>query len=201
MGVLQMSVYELISQGTLRDWLNGLELSRLDSLNFTAKFGDSLSFRMRLHVELDSAKGMLYLHTEANPPIFHHDIKTSNILIDSKLTSKVADFGLSRLAPLLEVQLYFSSGPPPTEPALLQRPPPKKDSMDSKPSEFGPTVLSPNTRKTRRVMPEKGNDHGIGNERTGLHQCLSIFRCMIIGLRLDRQLTGLSPSGIAFAVS
>ncbi|PWA35427.1 cyclin-dependent kinase D-1 [Artemisia annua] len=55
---------------------------------------------------------------------------------------------------------YFSSGPPPTEPALLPRPPPKKDSMDSKPSEFGPTVLSPNLRKTRRVMPEKGNDHG-----------------------------------------
>ncbi|GJX38575.1 cyclin-dependent kinase D-3-like protein, partial [Tanacetum coccineum] len=62
---------------------------------------------------------------------------------------------------------YFSSGPPPTEPALLPRPPPKKDSMDSKPSEFGPTVLSPNSRKTRRVMPEKGDDHGIGNERSG----------------------------------
>ncbi|GJS75306.1 cyclin-dependent kinase D-3-like protein [Tanacetum coccineum] len=51
----------------------------------------------------------------------------------------------------------------PTEPALLPQPPPKKD---SKPSEFGPTVLSPNSRKTRRVMPEKGDDHGIGNERS-----------------------------------
>ena len=57
---------------------------------------------MRLNVALDSAKGILYLHTEANPPIFHRDIKTSNILIDSKLTAKVADFGLSRLAPLLD---------------------------------------------------------------------------------------------------
>ena len=62
---------------------------------------------------------------------------------------------------------YFSSRPPPTEPALLPRPPPKNYSMDSKPSEFGPTVLSPNTRKTRRVMPEKGNDHVIGNEKSG----------------------------------
>ncbi|GKA81502.1 hypothetical protein Tco_0788194, partial [Tanacetum coccineum] len=60
---------------------------------------------------------------------------------------------------------YFSSGLPPTEPALLPQPPPK-DSMDLKPSEFGPTVLSPNSRKTR-VMPEKGDDHGIGNERSG----------------------------------
>lgn len=51
---------------------------------------------------------------------------------------------------------YFSSGPPPTEPALLPRPPPKKDTVSSKVSDFnpqdGPTVLSP-PRKSRRVMP------------------------------------------------
>ncbi|KAL4557750.1 hypothetical protein LXL04_035938 [Taraxacum kok-saghyz] len=85
----QMLVYEYMPQGTLRDWLN-------------AKSGESLSFRMRLQVALDSAKGILYLHTEANPPIFHRDIKSSNILLDSKFTAKVADFGLSRLAPILD---------------------------------------------------------------------------------------------------
>ncbi|KAI3677812.1 hypothetical protein L6452_37082 [Arctium lappa] len=85
----QMLVYEFMPRGTLRDWLN-------------AKSGESLSFKMRLLVALDSAKGILYLHTEANPPIFHRDIKSSNILLDSKLTAKVADFGLSRLAPILD---------------------------------------------------------------------------------------------------
>ncbi|XP_071716742.1 probable LRR receptor-like serine/threonine-protein kinase At1g06840 [Rutidosis leptorrhynchoides] len=85
----QMLVYEFMPQGTLRDWLN-------------AKTGESLSFRKRLNVALDSAKGILYLHTEADPPIFHRDIKSSNILLDSKLTAKVADFGLSRLAPILD---------------------------------------------------------------------------------------------------
>ncbi|CDO98389.1 unnamed protein product [Coffea canephora] len=61
---------------------------------------------------------------------------------------------------------YFSSGIPPTEPALLPRPPPKKESVTSKGSDFnpleGPTVLSP-PRKSRRVMPNRegfeGNTH------------------------------------------
>ncbi|KAE8009562.1 hypothetical protein FH972_005993 [Carpinus fangiana] len=59
-----------------------------------------MSFDMRLGISLGSAKGILYLHTEANPPIFHRDIKASNILLDSNYTTKVADFGLSRLAPV-----------------------------------------------------------------------------------------------------
>lgn len=64
---------------------------------------------------------------------------------------------------------YFSSGPPPTEPALLPRPPPKRESVDSKPLEGGPTVLSP-TRKSRRVMPHpeaNSHQHDHGNEASG----------------------------------
>ena len=59
---------------------------------------------MRLKFALASAKGILYLHTEADPPIFHRDIKASNILLDSKYTAKVADFGLLRLAPVLDLK-------------------------------------------------------------------------------------------------
>ncbi|KAJ9185537.1 hypothetical protein P3X46_005161 [Hevea brasiliensis] len=64
----------------------------------TANAKEKLSFGMRLNIPLGSARGILYLHTEANPPVFHRDIKASNILLDSRLTAKVADFGLSRLA-------------------------------------------------------------------------------------------------------
>ena len=61
---------------------------------------ESPASKMRLSVALDSAKGILYLHTETYPPIFHCDIKPSNILVDSKLTAKVGDSEVSRLAPL-----------------------------------------------------------------------------------------------------
>ncbi|KAK7831629.1 putative lrr receptor-like serine/threonine-protein kinase [Quercus suber] len=73
-------------------------------LGYSAKSEEPLSFAMRLTIALGSAKGILYLHTEADPPIFHRDIKASNILLDSKYTAKVADFGLSRLAPVPDIE-------------------------------------------------------------------------------------------------
>uniref|UniRef100_A0A0V0IWS3 non-specific serine/threonine protein kinase n=1 Tax=Solanum chacoense TaxID=4108 RepID=A0A0V0IWS3_SOLCH len=87
----QMLVYEFMPNGTLRDHLSG-------------KCKEPLSFAMRLKAALGSAKGILYLHTEADPPIFHRDIKASNILLDSKFIAKVADFGLSRLAPVPDLE-------------------------------------------------------------------------------------------------
>uniref|UniRef100_A0A2N9F6Z8 non-specific serine/threonine protein kinase n=1 Tax=Fagus sylvatica TaxID=28930 RepID=A0A2N9F6Z8_FAGSY len=88
----QMLVYEFMPNGTLRDHLSA------------NKSKEPLSFAMRLKIALASAKGILYLHTEADPPIFHRDIKASNILLDSKYTAKVADFGLSRLAPVPDLE-------------------------------------------------------------------------------------------------
>ncbi|KAL8253115.1 hypothetical protein R6Q59_036808 [Mikania micrantha] len=87
----QMLVYEYMSNGTLRE-------------NLAEKHKESLSFAMRIRIALGSAKGILYLHSEANPPIFHRDIKATNILLDSQLIAKVADFGLSRLAPVADME-------------------------------------------------------------------------------------------------
>ncbi|KAH6814183.1 Leucine-rich repeat protein kinase family protein [Perilla frutescens var. frutescens] len=68
------------------------------------KFKAPLAFGMRVRVALGASRGILYLHTEADPPVFHRDIKSTNILLDSSYTAKVADFGLSRLAPVAEVE-------------------------------------------------------------------------------------------------
>ncbi|XP_028752821.1 probable LRR receptor-like serine/threonine-protein kinase At1g06840 [Neltuma alba] len=87
----QMLVYEFMSNGTLRDHLS-------------ARSQEPLSFAMRMRIALGSAKGILYLHAEADPPIFHRDVKASNILLDSKFTAKVADFGLSKLAPVPDIE-------------------------------------------------------------------------------------------------
>ncbi|CAL4973427.1 unnamed protein product [Urochloa decumbens] len=87
----QMLVYEFMPNGTLRDHLS-------------VRTERPLSFGRRVHIALGAAKGILYLHTEANPPIFHRDVKASNILLDSKFVAKVADFGLSRLAPVPDVE-------------------------------------------------------------------------------------------------
>ena len=65
--------------------------------------GTPLNFPTRLRIALGSARGILYLHTEANPPIFHRDIKACNILLDGHMVAKVADFGLSRLAPMPDI--------------------------------------------------------------------------------------------------
>lgn len=87
----QMLVYEFMPNGTLRDHLS-------------SKSKRSPGFALRLHIALGASKGILYLHKDANPPIFHRDVKASNILLDSKFVPKVADFGLSRLAPVPDIE-------------------------------------------------------------------------------------------------
>jgi hypothetical protein len=84
----RLLVYEYMSNGSLHDHLH-------DKNNVEKNSSIMNSWKMRIKVALDAARGIEYLHNYAVPPIIHRDIKSSNILIDSNWNARVSDFGLS----------------------------------------------------------------------------------------------------------
>ncbi|XVF05318.1 hypothetical protein REPUB_Repub05bG0162000 [Reevesia pubescens] len=88
----RLLVYEYMSNGSLYDHLHNKE---------NIEKGSSIlnSWKMRIKIALDAARGIEYLHNYAVPPIIHRDIKSSNILLDANWTARVSDFGLSLMGP------------------------------------------------------------------------------------------------------
>uniref|UniRef100_A0A7I4BEG5 Protein kinase domain-containing protein n=1 Tax=Physcomitrium patens TaxID=3218 RepID=A0A7I4BEG5_PHYPA len=69
-----------------------------------------LPWETRLGIAIQTAEALSYLHFVVSPPIFHRDVKTTNILLDEGFKVKVADFGLSRLVVNLE-NTHISTAP------------------------------------------------------------------------------------------
>ncbi|XP_078161690.1 putative serine/threonine-protein kinase-like protein CCR3 [Carex rostrata] len=57
------------------------------------------SWKLRIKVLLDAARGIEYLHRYCEPKIIHRDIKSANILLDEKWVAKISDFGFAVFGP------------------------------------------------------------------------------------------------------
>ncbi|CAK9152954.1 unnamed protein product [Ilex paraguariensis] len=82
-------VYEYMPQGALSKHLFHWKSLKLEPL----------SWKRRLNIALDVARGMEYLHSLAHQSFIHRDLKSSNILLGDDFRAKVSDFGLVKLAP------------------------------------------------------------------------------------------------------
>ncbi|BFG39039.1 hypothetical protein CerSpe_253130 [Prunus speciosa] len=84
-------VYEYAENGSLDKWLYPKSSSTSTSLPL-------LTWNQRLSIALDVANGLQYMHEHTQPSIVHMDIRTSNILLDSKFKAKIANFSMARAA-------------------------------------------------------------------------------------------------------
>lgn len=75
-----LMIYEYISNGTLHDHLHRKRMVFLD-------------WKTRVSIALQTAEALAYLHSAAHTPIYHRDVKSTNILLDDDFNVKVADFG------------------------------------------------------------------------------------------------------------
>ncbi|KAD3641953.1 hypothetical protein E3N88_31177 [Mikania micrantha] len=84
-GCERLLVYELLPNGSLDQFI-------FDPIRRTV-----LDWQKRYNIIKGISRGLRYLHEESRLMIIHRDMKPSNILLDSIMTPKIADFGMARL--------------------------------------------------------------------------------------------------------
>ncbi|KAL3726574.1 hypothetical protein ACJRO7_031472 [Eucalyptus globulus] len=100
----RLLVYEYMPRGTLAQHL----------FEWQEKGYAPLTWKQRVTIALDVARGVEYLHSLAQQKFIHRDLKPVNILLGDDMRAKVADFGLVKNVPdgkySMETQLAGTFG-------------------------------------------------------------------------------------------
>ncbi|XP_047307540.1 serine/threonine-protein kinase PBL34-like [Impatiens glandulifera] len=81
----RLLVYEFMPRGSLENHLFRRSLP--------------LPWSIRMRIAIGAARGLAFLHEEAERPVIYRDFKTSNILLNAEYNAKLSDFGLAKDGP------------------------------------------------------------------------------------------------------
>ncbi|CAM6017165.1 unnamed protein product [Sphagnum balticum] len=157
-------VYEYAENGSLGDFLHNKNVN--PRTNFLRSGAIFLPWTTRIHIALDVASSLDYIHNYTNPSFVHRDVKSSNILLDGNFRAKLTTFRMakstngSRTTPTLTKDIVGTQGymaPEYLEHGLVT---PKADVFA-----FGVVLLEILSGKEAMMRLVEGVENGAGKAR------------------------------------
>lgn len=94
-------VYDYVPTGSLEDAMSKVRENQLQ-----------LNWEVRLRIAVGIVKGLQYLHFSCNPRILHCNLKPTNVMLDAEFEPRLADCGLAKIIPNLNLPAASTYGPP-----------------------------------------------------------------------------------------